>query len=113
MKKECEVLQLFRLLGKKWSIHLLHLIGDGPIGYNQIYCATNKKINPSLLSNRLNSFAEFGLVNKRDVNGSLCYLISAKGISLRNTICNEFGSVFSLRTCCNSKNCVCHNSPKL
>ena len=85
-KKECDVLKLYKLLGKKWTIELFFNIDDDPASYNQLFSLFGHTISPTLLSKRLKELSDFNLINKKNVSWKNLYIITTKGEELKNII---------------------------
>ena len=58
------MLELYKLLGAKWTIPILHNIRKEPITYNEIKRLTNRMINPTILSQRLKDLARHKIIQK-------------------------------------------------
>jgi len=79
----CSLIKIYHLLGKKWSLPILHsFIDDNIQSYNSIQRKFNKSINPTILSNRLKSFELYGII-LRTRNG---YHITGFGLTLINLL---------------------------
>lgn len=60
----CEMYQLFDMLGKKWMLFILILIGDGSHSFNAI-SKRLPKMNPKMLSDRLDTLIEKGYIQRK------------------------------------------------
>lgn len=81
----CSVCALLDLFGRKWTIHLLRVIGEeGPVRFNALKRAA-KGITPRVLSDRLSQLEEAGLVDRVDhgtVPPRVEYALTEKGEDL-------------------------------
>lgn len=86
MGKACSFLDIQHLLGSKWSLPILFefqkFVG-GKATFNQIRNRAKGKINPTLLSNTLKSFENFGLVEKFDAS-KIYYSLTNSGLEIVN-----------------------------
>lgn len=78
------VIEVIRLLGKKWGIPVLHLLEQSALGFSEIRDKM-KNVSPSVLSELLNEFIKKGILDKREI--SLSPLRSAYFIT-------DFGKVY-------------------
>ena len=85
-KDHCELLDLFNLLGKKWTIEILHNINDKPISFNQLYVFFGHKISPILLSKRLKELENFSFINRKEIDKRIIYIISSRGKEVKKNI---------------------------
>ena len=64
------MIKLIHLLGKKWSLPLIHCFYiNKSLTYNSILNNLEKDINPTILSNRLKSFEKYKIIRKIDNQG--------------------------------------------
>ncbi|MCH8907838.1 MAG: helix-turn-helix transcriptional regulator [Candidatus Heimdallarchaeota archaeon] len=61
------VLEVIRLLGKKWGIPVLHLLEQSAMGFGEIKDIL-ENISASVLSELLNEFTEKGILEKREIS---------------------------------------------
>lgn len=61
------VVEVIRLLGKKWGIPVLHLLEQSAMGFGEIKDMM-ESISPSVLSELLNEFTEKGILEKREIS---------------------------------------------
>lgn len=89
MKKKnnkCDLREILRLFGKKWTYPIFTHINKKPISFNQLYSISKHIINPTLLSNRLKDFIKYNLIKKEKVNGRITYSITPAGRELKDII---------------------------
>ena len=110
----CQIIKLWKFLGKKWTVALLHNLSKNPVNYNHLLSVFGKKINPTLLSNRLHEFIEFKIVEKVQINGSWYYRITPMGSELKaqlHVIKNlAIKSDYSIPALCTKNACLCHEA---
>ena len=58
----CELLDLFKFLGEKWTVPLFLNIKETKITYNDLNRVSHNVINPTLLSKRIKSLVKFKIV---------------------------------------------------
>lgn len=80
---KCEILGFHELLGKKWVFGLIHNISTTPTSYSQLYALTNKKINQTLFSNRLQELCQYNIIKKDETNK---YSLTFHGIRIKNAL---------------------------
>lgn len=85
-EKGCDVINFYRIMGKKWTIEIFCNISDSPISYNQLFTFFGHKISPTLLSKRLKELIEFKFVKKTVINDKLIYIITPEGKELKTMI---------------------------
>ena len=67
--QNCGLIRIYGLLGKKWSMPILHsFMSRDRQKYVDIHRRYRKIINPSLLSDRLKSFQMSGIISKDEEN---------------------------------------------
>ena len=74
----CSVLELHDLLGKTWTYPLLFNLTSEPQGFNELWRKSGRRINQTLLSERLSALERFGLIRAKDG-----YAITPRGEKLR------------------------------
>ena len=80
---DCPVLELYHLLGKKWTCPILMSIEkDKEYTFEDIIKLTSRQINRTLLSNLLKEMLEFDLIKYNDSY----YMITDKGIVSRGIL---------------------------
>ena len=109
--KECELLELYSFLGKKWAFVLLSNISEKPISFNQLNNLSNHLINPTLLSERLKAMIRFKLISKEEVGNRNLYLLTPEGKKLKEILHQlKLWSVenhYNLPNICKNSECVC------
>jgi len=79
----CPVLELYYLLGKKWTCPIIMSIEqDKNYSFEDIIKLTSRKINRTLLSNLLKEMILFKIINYEENY----YKISEKGLRIRNNL---------------------------
>ena len=82
--EKCQIIDLVHLLGKKWTIELLHSLSYKNLTYNEIIRMID--VNPTLISERLKEMIHFRILMKTEIEGKLSYSLTDKGKSLMNCI---------------------------
>lgn len=80
----CDVLRLYELFGKKWSYGLLHNITEEPKSFNDLHNLSNRKINPTLLSQRLKELESLKLIERKEEDERVFYTITGAGQKLKD-----------------------------
>ena len=106
---ECQIIELYRFLGKKWTVPVLHNIGSDPVSFNNLLKTSDKGINPTLLSDMLKTLVEFKIVEKKQ--GREGYVLTEKGADLK-TILHEIKDWaiecdYNMPALCKSGGCAC------
>jgi len=83
MTIECELIDLYGFLGKKWTMVLLHNLSAEPISFVKLERISHKTINPTILSNRLKKFVQFKIIKKINIKKKPCYVLTKEGIRLK------------------------------
>ncbi len=78
----CGLIGFYSFLGKKWSLVLLHTIGEKPLSYNDLNRITKKKISSILLSTRLKEMQNYNLIRSTMVKGKKAYVVTPQGKDL-------------------------------
>jgi len=114
MKKlinDCQLIGLYRFLGKKWTMVLFHNIGTVQITFNELLALTKKEINPTILSSTLKSLIAFNIIKKEKINKRVSYTLSAEGVVLKkhlHSIKNwAIESGMELPEGCTTEQCIC------
>ncbi len=81
--EECSLLELYDLLGKKWAYALFFNLDDDPQTFNALQSLSRHRINPTLLSARLQDFVRFGLVVRAEDGRNVTYRVSEEGKQLK------------------------------
>ncbi|AJF61752.1 TPA: helix-turn-helix transcriptional regulator [Candidatus Woesearchaeota archaeon] len=106
--EHCDLIELFDFLGKKWAFMVFSNIDENGKSFNELHNLMGKKINQTLLSERLKKMQEFGIVRKQDDYYHLTnsgrelkvILHRVKDWSITNTLV--------IPDKCHGKECVCH-----
>ena len=83
-----ELTEVFRLLGKRWSVTVVAVLSDGTSRFNGIRQAV-PGISPKLLSERLRELEAAGVLERRVVAStpvSIEYVLTPKGRALRDVV---------------------------
>lgn len=104
----CSVIALHELLGKAWTYSLLFTLSSNPKRFNELWRASGRRINQSLLSSRLSELESFGLVERSEDESHVSYAITERGERLKQLL-DEIRSFAKERdpTLCES----CENCP--
>ena len=106
---DCQIIELYRFLGKKWTVPLLHNIGKDPVSFNTLLKTSQKGLNPTLLSETLKSLVEFKIVEKR--RGREGYVLTEKGTELKSILhqVKDWAIVceYNLPSMCKAGGCAC------
>ena len=108
---ECDIIDIYSLLGKKWSVPILSRFQKKPLTFNELDAIANHTINPTLLSDRLKEFIAYGVIEKKEYNGHLSYFLTPRGEELKS-IMYQF-KIWALKhklhmpSVCNKETCVC------
>ncbi len=109
--KKCELIELYYLLGKKWTIELFHYIKDEPISFNELRRLTCDIISPILLSRRLKEMINFKLIKKRNLNKRIVYEITNEGKEMKDIMHNlkrwAVKNDYELPSFCKKGKCHC------
>ena len=82
---ECPVLELYNLLGKKWTCPLLMNIKEERYySFGDIIKLTSRQINRTLLSNLLKEMTKYNIL----ACGDSGYKITEKGVKVKNILCD-------------------------
>jgi DNA-binding HxlR family transcriptional regulator len=85
-KEKCDIMDLFVVFGKKWTIPIFYWVTETPISYNRLRAKCDNKVNPTLLSSRLKSLAKLKLIERKSINGRIVYVITSVGCQLKRII---------------------------
>ena len=100
--KCCPIDNTFKLIGKKFTIHILrNMLLRDQSRFNQ-FMGSIEDINPKTLSARLREMEKAGLIKRKVFNETpirVEYSLTDKGKSLRSIL--EQMAAFSLKFCCN------------
>jgi len=110
---KCDLLDLHSLFGKKWTYGLFYSITLKGSTYNELFTATDKKINETLLSSRLKELMGYNLIKKEIKDGHTCYSSTAFGEKLKKSLMN-IKSLIEENGCCTPEQCKgkdCSNCP--
>lgn len=99
-EKNCGVTNTLTIIGKKWTILILHNLCEGTKRFGELQRALDG-ISPKTLSERLKQLEEHGIVNKKifaEIPLHVEYSLTKKGQSLKAIIemMDEWGSQPSL-----------------
>ena len=108
---ECDLIELYALMGKKWTIPILHNITSKPISFNELKRISNNLISPILLSTRLKELVSFKIIIKRKIKGKIVYMLTQEGKGLKKLMIYlkkwAISSNYTLPKECNIKKCYC------
>lgn len=108
---ECELMDVYVILGKKWTIPLLHNITDEPISFNELKKISNNLISPILLSTRLKELVKFNIIQRKIIKGKVIYVLTEEGKGLKRLMHKlkkwAITSKYKLPKDCNVKQCYC------
>jgi DNA-binding HxlR family transcriptional regulator len=82
----CELLELYGFLGKKWTVPLLYNIDHVPVSFNRLNNITQHKINPTLLSKTLAEAVKLRIIKKDTIKNKICYSITSEGEILKKLL---------------------------
>jgi DNA-binding HxlR family transcriptional regulator len=93
----CGVENTLKIIGKKWTILILHHLCEGTMRFGQIQKSL-PGISPRTLSARLDTLERFGVVNKKifkEIPLHVEYTLTPKGKSLKSIIesMNTWGKI--------------------
>ena len=111
--QQCPLFNVTDILGKKWTIVLIQEIAlNGNKGFNFIFKRMSK-ISPKVLTRRLKSLEQQGLVSKAIVKNNNAintkYSLTEKGKALSEVIINlkKFNSKYLIKTeGCETRDCL-------
>ncbi len=109
--KTCDLIEVYSLLGKKWSVPILSRFGKNPLTFNEIDAIANHIINPTLLSERLKEFIVYGILEKKEHQGHISYALTVRGEELK-AVMGDF-KLWALKhklhlpAVCSKESCVC------
>lgn len=113
MKKEiqnCELIELYRFLGKRWTVEILHNINEQGVSFNELKKKSNALISPILLSNRLKTLVKFKIIKKTKVEKTK-YFLTRQGTELKEIMHTlkawSIKADFSLPDICKDGKCQC------
>lgn len=78
-----ELTDLYRSIGQKWTIPLIHHLSETPLSFNDIKRLSKNNIAPSLLSTRLAQLTKLKIVKRTGYQERLCYTITEEGEKLK------------------------------
>lgn len=108
---DCELIDLYHFLGKKWSAVLLHNIHWHPITYNELNKLTQNKISSVLLSKRIKEMQKLKLIKKEIINDRISYMITSDGNELKDLLHHikkwAIKNNYDLPVTCKHNKCVC------
>ena len=111
-KTRCELIELYRFLGKKWTVELLHNIELKPVSFNDLKRISRNLISPILLSNRLKHMVKFKIIKRYSINNKISYVITNRGIGLRSIMHDlkkwSIESDYRLPAVCKENKCLCN-----
>lgn len=84
----CDLINLHGLLGKKWTYALLYAINDTPQTFTRIEQRFERKINPTLLSKRLQSLTKHNIILRQEKDNSVFYSTTLEGNELKTLLYN-------------------------
>ena len=107
----CRLKRLYHIIGKKWTVEILHKTGQKPVTYNELDSLFRHEVNPTLLSDRLKELMEYNIL-KRDVrDGKNRYIITKRGSELKELLDLvrkwSSSSVCDRRRSCRKEECIC------
>ena len=110
---ECPVFNVASILGKKWTIVLIHEITfNGDKGFNFLF-KRMRKISPKVLSRRLEELEKLRIIEREVISHSkplrTKYVLTEKGEELQRIIADikVWNMKYSdIRLECNNKECV-------
>lgn len=82
----CGIRELYKQLGKRWSLILLHNFNGQPLSFNDLYSITKGRISNSLLSLRIKEFRDLGLITPVDHKNKKKYLLTERGSDLKKIL---------------------------
>jgi len=88
--RDCSVAKTLRIIGSKWTMHILHHLFDGTKRFGELQREL-ETISPKTLSQRLTELEKDGIINKKvfaEVPLHVEYSLTEKGRSL-NTIFDQ------------------------
>lgn len=83
--KTCGVSKTLKIIGNKWSMHILHSLFDGTKRFGQLQTSLNG-ISPKTLSLRLKELEKMGILKKKvytEIPLHVEYTLTPKGQSLK------------------------------
>lgn len=107
----CDIIDIYALLGKKWSVPLLSRFQKDPITFNELDAISNRIINPTLLSDRLKEFVAYGILERKEFKGHHAYALTRRGEELKKVM-EQFkhwamSNKLHIPAICNKISCVC------
>ena len=78
----CPLKKLYHLLGKRWSIQLMHYLSEGDASFNDLQKDCGSAINSALLSSRLKEMVSFRIITKEIIYGIIRYRMTEQGKEL-------------------------------
>ena len=84
--QNCSVARTLRIIGSKWTMHILHHLFEGTKRFGQLEREL-ETISPKTLSERLRQLEKAGIIKKKvfaEVPLHVEYSLTAKGRSLRD-----------------------------
>lgn len=83
--KNCSFEKTLKIIGSRWTMHILHLLMGGPRRFGQLQ-ETLRPISPKTLSIRLKELEKQGIIKKKiyaQVPPKVEYSLTQKGLSLQ------------------------------
>lgn len=81
-----ELYLIYKTLGEKWMIDILHNLKKGDISYNEIKRSINGTINSTLLSTRLKKLVLLNIIKKKKNGNRVIYSLTQEGLNLMNIL---------------------------
>ena len=107
----CRLKRLYHIIGKKWTVDILHKTGQKPFTYNELDTLFRHEVNPTLLSDRLKELMEYNILKREVRDGRNVYTITKSGaefIKLLDLIRKwSSSSVCDRRRSCRKEECIC------
>lgn len=97
--KSCPIDNTFKIIGKKFTIHILRNMNLGQNRFNQ-FLDSIEGINPKTLSARLREMEKNGIIERRIIPGNpvrIEYSITKKGVALKPVL--DQMAAFSMQYC--------------
>ncbi len=81
-KEHCGLIDLYKLLGRKWSIPILLFLKKENHTFGELYSISRRYIHPTLLSDRLKEMIKLGIIEKGKNKKKNIYMLTKKGDEL-------------------------------
>ena len=107
----CRLKRLHHLIGKKWTVEILHKTGQKPMTYNELKSSLRNEVNPTLLSDRLKELRQYNILKREVRDGRNGYIITKRGAELKELLDLirkwSSNSVCERRRSCRKDECIC------